>query len=82
MAGITANGSVGHSSGMPALRSGEIGGFVQRADFWHPEISEGLQSGDAGIAIVGDKPAGLGKFGGGLEFETVQEALKGERKPG
>jgi hypothetical protein len=39
---------------------GEISGFEQGANLWHSEISDRLQSGDAGIAIVGDEPAGLG----------------------
>ena len=57
-------------------KAGEIGGFVQGADLRHPELSDGLQTGDARITIVAAQPAGFGEFGGGA-FGVAFEGIGG-----
>src|SRR6516165_10175835 len=41
-------------------QAGEIGGFVQSANLWYPEIPAGYHASDAGIKSVG---AQLSRFG-------------------
>src|SRR6266446_7938607 len=60
-----------HSS---LAQADEVSGFEQGADPRHPEISDGLQAGEARKTIVAAQPAGFGEFGGGargLAFEGI-----------
>ena len=45
-------------------KAGEVSGFEQGADFRHPEISGGLQVGDARITTVNAQASGFGEFCG------------------
>src|SRR6516164_6323946 len=62
-----------HSS---LAQASEIRGFEQGADLRHPEITDGLQSGDTRISIVVAQPAGFGEFGGS-RFGLASEGIGG-----
>src|SRR5215472_14782774 len=53
-------------------QAGEVSGFKQGSDFRHPEISDGLQAGDARIPIIAAQPAGFSKLGDGTFSLTVE----------
>ena len=53
-------------------QAGEKGGLEQGADFRHPPVMDGLQAGEARVAIVAAQPAGFGKFGGARSVSPLR----------
>jgi hypothetical protein len=53
---------------------GEIGGFVERADLWHPEVSAGPQAGDARPSIVGNQPTPFSRIFAVAEIQPYPAA--------